>query len=1277
MTVQRWQFEIPEALQAVLKASDLELDVPDVKVDICGAPRNAALEGEASRMPAAVCLFGARLAGLCDRHGLDPEVRKQLVATLSYAEEAEKGEVEEEQEELHSPKRLRAGSEGAERDEEELCRIKFPEELDAQLADILSSMGGVESIKLHLEKMDQRKYEILSMPWCLEMSGNEWPEPSSAAWDFLESLCLLAEDARLISRLELQHKEKLKRRILFPEVDTERVVSEMGLEQILQHFQKKFPGLCFSVEREPWHLSVSGSVKEDWGAMHEEAEDFFCYMLQMDKVMAQEPEEPAPAAEGEAPEEEDAVEVEAAVEEEAAAAEQAAAQGEASAEEEEELEADAEQEDEAAAEAAAAADGEAPAEEEEELPVEAEEADEAAAAAEEQAAADGVAAAEEEEPEVEAGEEKEETLPAAEEQATTSLGEAPAEEEEEPEVEAEEQKAEEEEAAAEEEQAPAAEGEAPAEQEDEPEVEAKEELEAAATLMEAAAEKTSTDAFHEVRPSPKDSKTEPESQKLEEKFTKKSNTLLSDYASSDEDNTEELDPKVMQLVSMETAHPSQEEATAEEREPEKEPEVISSPGAGDPKAESFSMDQNVMKAPPSIPQQAKSKAMPAAIARTTSAPPSIPKQAKSKAMPAAITRTTSAVLPKKPPIQQLPQHDYSRMTDVPQWVQDAENASYAAYARNPPLGHRPREEGWRWRARRTHVLQKAVPPAGLPSEFPEDRALSAPVRKVLLAIRGRAEEEQKTWRKSGPKRDGLPPEVPAHIYVLLQQVREIYRRQHLRLSDIMKKKINIEMWCTVLAVEDMFRDQLFLRKAATEMGVFLPTPMAALLDLTDRRKVVPAKLELRHSSPKQRSERSRSRGRPTETEFPVDEVEFSQDSIGRRFRCGREIRHTVSELLCGEVKPDRDSFMILNAVRVGQRIICRNNRRLWALREFQRLKRRGKSDFQVKVRLRVVQYHDSVFVNFVESRAPRKQEMPREREDHEAEDDARVRAEDALELMLQEQDRAAGAASGAVACGRLGSLCCARACTVRAAPQFGKRRALALNVAVTFIPSLPVTSPNGGRAVRWPRRLMLAMVPAVPAAAEAKGNPFLLLQDGMEAFRQARVEDSVKLFDEAAESGFPKARLWQRGLSLYYAERFADGTEQFRKDVDLNPNDTEESIWAFLCEAKMQGFDQARKQMLTVGQDPRPVMRNAYALFRGDDDGKYLETMENLAQRSGSDCFYASLYLGLFYEAKADSAKAKEWLLKAVDSSYGRSSNDYMADLARVHALRRGWRSEL
>lgn len=32
--------------------------------------------------------------------------------------------------------------------------------------------------------------------------------------------------------------------------------------------------------------------------------------------------------------------------------------------------------------------------------------------------------------------------------------------------------------------------------------------------------------------------------------------------------------------------------------------------------------------------------------------------------------------------------------------------------------------------------------------------------------------------------------------------------------------------------------------------------------------------------------------------------------------------------------------------------------------------------------------------------------------------------------------------------------------------------------------------------------------------------------------------------------------MWQRGLSLYYLGRFAEGAEQFRIDVAVNPNDT-------------------------------------------------------------------------------------------------------------------------
>lgn len=46
--------------------------------------------------------------------------------------------------------------------------------------------------------------------------------------------------------------------------------------------------------------------------------------------------------------------------------------------------------------------------------------------------------------------------------------------------------------------------------------------------------------------------------------------------------------------------------------------------------------------------------------------------------------------------------------------------------------------------------------------------------------------------------------------------------------------------------------------------------------------------------------------------------------------------------------------------------------------------------------------------------------------------------------------------------------------------------------------------------------------------------------------------------------------------------RFEEGAEQFRIDVAQNPNDTEESIWCFLCEAQLYGPAEARKRFLEV-----------------------------------------------------------------------------------------------
>eukprot|EP01046_Picozoa_sp_COSAG06_P066276 COSAG06_NODE_16648_length_989_cov_0.670787_2_plen_122_part_00 len=88
--------------------------------------------------------------------------------------------------------------------------------------------------------------------------------------------------------------------------------------------------------------------------------------------------------------------------------------------------------------------------------------------------------------------------------------------------------------------------------------------------------------------------------------------------------------------------------------------------------------------------------------------------------------------------------------------------------------------------------------------------------------------------------------------------------------------------------------------------------------------------------------------------------------------------------------------------------------------------------------------------------------------------------------------------------------------------------------------------------------------------------------------------------------------MWQRGLSLFYAERQEDAMEQFEVDVAVNPNDTEESIWRWLAQVRLlraEGADvssavaRARGDLLKVGTDLRPVMRSAMELFAGSRGG--------------------------------------------------------------------------
>ncbi|CAL8468507.1 g8047 [Coccomyxa elongata] len=215
-----------------------------------------------------------------------------------------------------------------------------------------------------------------------------------------------------------------------------------------------------------------------------------------------------------------------------------------------------------------------------------------------------------------------------------------------------------------------------------------------------------------------------------------------------------------------------------------------------------------------------------------------------------------------------------------------------------------------------------------------------------------------------------------------------------------------------------------------------------------------------------------------------------------------------------------------------------------------------------------------------------------------------------------------------------------------------------------------------------PRRKLLLDASVLPVVMGILGNPSparqasRLVQSGMDKFRRADVEGSLEDFNRALSLD-PAIRpyLWQRGLSLFYAEQYEEASRQFRDDVAVNPNDTEEAIWAFLAEAQLIGHEKARQDILKVGEDPRPVMRAAYTAFQdGKEPDRIMAAINPV--RGSHDTFYAQLYTGLYYESLGDASRAEEAMLAAVQSPYAQQSGDYMSGVAAVHCLTRGFKNK-
>jgi lipoprotein NlpI len=176
-------------------------------------------------------------------------------------------------------------------------------------------------------------------------------------------------------------------------------------------------------------------------------------------------------------------------------------------------------------------------------------------------------------------------------------------------------------------------------------------------------------------------------------------------------------------------------------------------------------------------------------------------------------------------------------------------------------------------------------------------------------------------------------------------------------------------------------------------------------------------------------------------------------------------------------------------------------------------------------------------------------------------------------------------------------------------------------------------------------------------------------QRGGEYFKLGKLKESLDDFDAYLKEN-PKAfdDHWRRGITLYYLGIYGKGAKQFKAGEKVFGEDVENAFWHYLCNARGEGVEKARKELLKVGLDARIPMMKVYDLIQGkckaEEVIEWAEKADETRQSRNERLFYAHLYVGLNYEAERNPKKCREHLEKAVEKH---KIGHYMWDVANVH----------
>ena len=151
---------------------------------------------------------------------------------------------------------------------------------------------------------------------------------------------------------------------------------------------------------------------------------------------------------------------------------------------------------------------------------------------------------------------------------------------------------------------------------------------------------------------------------------------------------------------------------------------------------------------------------------------------------------------------------------------------------------------------------------------------------------------------------------------------------------------------------------------------------------------------------------------------------------------------------------------------------------------------------------------------------------------------------------------------------------------------------------------------------------------------------------------------------------------WRLGIAYYFAGDFAKSAKQFEKYHAYDGRDRENGVWKFLAQARVDGIEKARREMLVYTDFDREPFPSLYEMFAGKRSGDdVVAEIERKKLTSDSRVmFFAHYYVGLNEELLGNRERAIEHLRKAVvlftPETAGSGGPGYMWQVARVHVLR-------